>query len=80
MTDSVIVTEQLNTVLSEKEAVTLVVSETQGPPGIPGVSAYDLAVANGFIGTEADFTALIASPESTVMTADPLAYYILAKN
>lgn len=37
MTDSVIITEQLNTVLSEKEVVTLIVSETQGPPGIQGL-------------------------------------------
>lgn len=36
MTDNVIVTEQINTVLSEKETVTVLESETQGPPGIQG--------------------------------------------
>lgn len=36
MTGTVIVSEQLNTVLSEKETVSVLVSETQGPPGIQG--------------------------------------------
>lgn len=39
MTESVIVTTEQSTLLTEKESVTVIVSETQGPPGPKGESA-----------------------------------------
>ena len=42
-----------------------------------GKSAYQVAVDNGFIGTEAQWLDYLAGGN---FTADPLAYYILAKS
>lgn len=41
----------------------------QGPPGNPGPSAYDIAVANGFVGTEAQWLASLAGAGAAVFTA-----------
>lgn len=43
----------------------ITLSEWQGPPGPPGPSAYQQAVAAGYAGTEAQFTsALVAAASS----------------
>ena len=42
-----------------------------------GKSAYQIAVSNGFVGTEAEWLDSLAGGN---FTADPLAYYILAKS
>lgn len=35
----------------------------RGPKGDPGESAYEVAVANGFVGTEADWLASLVGPQ-----------------
>lgn len=42
-----------------------------------GKSAYQIAVDNGFVGTESEWLASLAGGE---FISDPLAYYILAKS
>lgn len=42
-----------------------------------GKSAYQIAVSNGFVGTEAEWLASLADIE---FVSDPVAYYILAKS
>ena len=39
-----------------------------GPSGEPGASAYDIAVSHGFVGTEAEWLASLASGGVTVLT------------
>lgn len=40
----------------------------QGIAGPPGASAYDIAVANGFVGTQAEWLASLATGGITVLT------------
>lgn len=47
-------------VLQEEESAILVLARDpdnyiQGPPGPPGLSAYQVAVQNGFVGTEQEW-------------------------
>jgi hypothetical protein len=50
-----------------------------GAPGFPGLSAYEVAVMDGFNGTEQQWLDSLIGPMGDI-TAEPLAYYILAKS
>jgi hypothetical protein len=55
--------------------------ELKGDPGAPGPSAYDVAVTNGFIGTEAAWLASLEGADSTVPGPEgPSAYDVAVAN
>ena len=62
-----VVNEARKIVTVEDNVVKIVLAGTQGPPGesglqgIPGTSAYESAVAAGYIGTEVAFNADLAA-------------------
>lgn len=64
MSDVIVVKEPVTEVITigssdviviKEQAVDIINAGVQGPEGIAGLSAYEIAVANGFIGTEQEW-------------------------
>lgn len=60
-------TENQAMITAKETVVNILTENLQGPPGPPGagedgLSAYEVAVANGFVGTEADWLDSLVGP------------------
>lgn len=69
-----------STIKVEGGGNTIVLDAFTATPGEPGASAYQIAVANGFIGTQAEWLAsLAAQPAESTFDVDLVTIYNLYK-
>jgi hypothetical protein len=69
-----------STIKVEGGGNTIVLEAFTATPGAPGASAYQIAVANGFVGTETEWLAsLAAQPEESAFDVDLVSIYNLSK-
>lgn len=71
-------------IVIKEQAIDIINAGTQGPEGIPGISAYEVAVAAGFVGTEQEWLdSLVGADGTFVGTMDDIvdgAIYVKTEN
>ena len=76
--DVVVAEEQVDININSSQNVEVVnINVEDVVKGVDGLSAYQVAVNNGFVGTEQEWLDSLASEGAS---SDYLAYYILSKN
>lgn len=67
------------TIKVEGGSNTLVLDAFTATPGAPGASAYQIAMINGFVGTETEWLASLAAPAESAFDVDLVSIYNLFK-